>query len=83
MPDSLRVLTVTGLTRIAPHRLRALVREHLRRYPGSAIGDIHRRVGPEVAQAQLKRVLADLVHQRELTMDGIKRGARCRLLVAR
>lgn len=75
-----RVPTVTSLTRIEPHRLRALVREDLRRYPDSAIGDIHARIGPEVARAQLKRVLAELVQREELAMLGVKRGARYRLL---
>ena len=66
----------TSLARIEPHRLRALVREDLRRYPASAIGEVHRRVGAELARAQLKRVLAELVRRGELQMTGAKRGAR-------
>lgn len=71
-----RVPTVTTLARIEPHRLRALVVEDLRRYPASAIGEVHRRVGAELARAQLKRVLADLVRRGELQMSGVKRAAR-------
>jgi ATP-dependent DNA helicase RecG len=71
-----KVPTVTTLARIEPHRLRALVLEDLRRYPASAIGEVHRRVGAELARAQLKRVLADLVSRGELQMAGVKRAAR-------
>ena len=74
-----KVPTVTTLARIEPHRLGALVREDVRRYPSSAIGEIHLRVGPELGRAQLKRVLADLVQRGELLMDGVKRAARYRL----
>lgn len=71
-----KVPAVTTLARIEPHRLRALVLEDLRRYPASAIGEVHRRVGAELARAQLKRVLADLVRRGELQMAGVKRAAR-------
>ena len=77
------VATVTTLSGIAPHRLRELVREDLRRHPLSAIGEVHRRVGPEVARSQLKRVLADLVDRGEATMAGVRRSARYRLAAAR
>ena len=85
-PALLRVAsvpTVTTLSGIAPHRLRELVREDLRRHPLSAIGEVHRRVGPEVARSQLKRVLAELVDRGEATMAGVRRSARYRLAAAR
>jgi ATP-dependent DNA helicase RecG len=47
-PNLLRKLdfsATTTLTRIEPHRLRALILEDLRRHPESAIGDIHQRIG--------------------------------------
>ena len=69
----------TTLRRIEPYRLRALVLEDLRRYPLSAIGEIHARVGTEVARTQLKRVLADTVGRGEVLMAGVKRAARYRL----
>lgn len=72
--------TVTSLARIEPHRLRALVLEDLRRYPSSAIGEVHRRVGAELARSQIKRVLADLVGRGELQLAGAKRGARYSLV---
>ena len=40
-----------------PHRLAALVLEDLQRYPESAIGDIHRRIGGEIHPKQVKRAL--------------------------
>lgn len=73
-------LTVpTTLTRIEPHRLMALVREDLRRYPGARIGEIGVRIGPEVPRSQLKRVLAELVRTAAVVMDGVRSTARYRL----
>ena len=69
----------TTLLRIEPHRLVELVREDLRRYPRSKIGEIHRRIGPEVNRAQLKRALAELVGLAEVVMEGERNGARYRL----
>jgi DNA-binding MarR family transcriptional regulator len=39
---------LTTLTRVQPHRLRALILEDLERFPDSGRGDIHRRIGPEI-----------------------------------
>lgn len=71
-----QVPTLTTLARIEPHRLRALVLEDLRRHPASPIGEVHRRLGAELARSQLKRVLADLVGRGQLQMEGVKRAAR-------
>ncbi len=71
-----KVPAMTSLARIEPHRLKALVVEDLRRYPSSAIGEIHRRVGAELPRPQLKRVLADLVSRGDLRMTGVKRASR-------
>ncbi|MDA8382126.1 MAG: hypothetical protein M0037_03490 [Betaproteobacteria bacterium] len=51
----------TSLRRIEPHRLRALLIEDLERYPESAIGEIHRRIGAEIPRSQVKRMLDSLV----------------------
>lgn len=69
----------TTLRRIEPHRLLELVREDVRRYPGSKIGEISERIGAEVARSQLKRALADLVQSGTLLMEGQRNGARYRL----
>jgi ATP-dependent DNA helicase RecG len=37
---------LTTLTRVQPHRLRALILEDLERFPDSGRGDIHRRIVP-------------------------------------
>ena len=52
---------LTTLTRVQPHRLRALILEDLERYPGSAKRDIHRRVGPEIPERTFRRALQELV----------------------
>jgi ATP-dependent DNA helicase RecG len=66
----------TTLKRIEPHRLRALIVEDLRRYPGAASGDINRRVGSEVPYRTLKRAIDDLVEQGSLRFEGLSRGRR-------
>jgi ATP-dependent DNA helicase RecG len=69
----------TTLLRIEPHRLNELVREDLRRYPLSKIGEISRRIGSEVNRSQLKRALAELVERSVAVMEGERNGARYRL----
>lgn len=71
----------TTLLRIEPHRLMELVREDLRRYPYSKIGEISGRIGPEVNRSQLKRALAGLVGLAVVVMEGERNGARYRLAV--
>jgi ATP-dependent DNA helicase RecG len=66
----------TTLKRIEPHRLQELVREDLRRYPQSKIGEISSRIGPEVNRSQLKRALAELVKLGVVAMDGDRNRAR-------
>ena len=66
----------TTLLRIEPHRLMELIREDLRRYPGSKIGEISERIGAEVNRSQLKRALAELVVQAVVVMEGQRNGAR-------
>ena len=82
-PELLRGADVnipTTLLRIEPHRLNELVREDLRRYPRSKIGEISRRIGPEVSRPQLKRALADLVDASVVTMEGTRATVRYRLV---
>ena len=69
----------TTLLRIEPHRLMELIREDLRRYPDSKIGEISERIGAEVNRSQLKRALAQLVAQAVVAMEGQRNGARYRL----
>ena len=66
----------TTLQRIEPHRLAALVLEDLRRYPRSAIGDVHRRVGTEIHPRQIKRAIDALVGQGSVRFEGRNRWRR-------
>ncbi|MBI5884262.1 MAG: ATP-dependent DNA helicase [Elusimicrobia bacterium] len=78
-PDVLKKLEFpagTSLKRIEPHRLDALVLEDLQRYPGSAIGEIHQRVGPEVPRSAVKRALDRLVQTGKVAASGEKRWRR-------
>jgi ATP-dependent DNA helicase RecG len=78
-PELLRSLAfpaTTTLKRIEDHRLRALVLEDLQRYPGSAIGQIHQRIGQEIPRRRLKTLLTALVGTGEVTMSGKLKGAR-------
>jgi len=69
----------TTLLRIEPHRLMELIREDLRRYPRSKIGEISARIGPELKRSQLKRALAELVGLSVVLLEGERNGARYRL----
>ncbi|TCT22108.1 ATP-binding protein [Thiobaca trueperi] len=81
-PDLLRgtgLARMTSLKRIEAHRLEALVREDLKRYPKSQIGEIHSRIGPEIPRSRLKRALAQLVDANIVVMEGTLGGARYHL----
>lgn len=66
----------TTLSRIEPHRLKALVIEDLRRYPGSAIGNVHNRIGKEINRRRIKRAIDGLAMAGKVHYDGEKRGRR-------
>lgn len=66
----------TTLARIEPHRLRALIREDLRRYPGSSSSDIRKRTAPELDLRTIRRALGELQNQGEVRFEGEKRGRR-------
>jgi ATP-dependent DNA helicase RecG len=78
-PSVLKALEMqapTTLTRIEPHRLQELILEDLRRYPGSAIGAIRRRIGPEIPPSQVKRAIETLTQQDKVLASGKNRGRR-------
>jgi ATP-dependent DNA helicase RecG len=81
-PSLLRSLNFTGettLKRIEPHRLTALVLEDLQRYPESAIGNIHRRIGREIPRSRIRRGIEQLVKSDKLQSEGVRSGTRYRL----
>jgi len=78
-PNLLRSLRFTGettLKRIEPHRLAALVLEDLRRYPKSAISDIHKRIGGEIHPKQVKRAVEELIGRGSVRFEGNNRWRR-------
>ena len=66
----------TTLKRIEEHRLRALVLEDLRRYPGSAVSDIHGRIGVEIPRRRLQAALVGLVAEQVVCVEGKLRWTR-------
>lgn len=82
-PELLRTLefpAATTLKRIEDYRLRALVLEDLGRYPASAIGDIHQRIGPEIPRRRLQGMLTRLLESGEVGVQGKLRWARYSLV---
>ena len=71
---------LTTLTRVQPHRLRALILEDLERFPGSAKGDIRRRVGPEIPERTFRRALEDLVADGQVEATGATRARTYRVV---
>lgn len=81
-PDGLRGAQLdhkTTLSRIAPHRLQALILEDLARYPGSASSDVNRRIGVEISAKIVKRALDDLADIGRVAHEGERRWRRYRL----
>lgn len=81
-PDWLRVVQLdrkTTLSRIAPHRLQALILEDLARYPDSSTADVNRRIGVEISAKTVKRALDDLAAAGQVSHAGERRWRRYRL----
>ncbi|HBR00120.1 MAG TPA: ATP-dependent DNA helicase [Cyanobacteria bacterium UBA11691] len=78
-PDLLRSAQVyqrTTLQRIEPHRLKALILEDLRHYPGSSSSEIHRRIAPEIEYMKLYRTIAELAKAQRIRYEGQNRWRR-------
>ena len=69
----------TTLTRVQPHRLRALIVEDLERFPDSAASDVHRRVGAEIPTRTVRRALQELVDSGQVCATGVNRWRRYRV----
>jgi len=63
----------TTLARIEPHRLRALILEDLKRYPNSNRVDLHRRIGPEINDKAIVRMLNVLISENLVVAIGSRR----------
>lgn len=78
-PGTLRSLSFVGATtlqRIEPHRLLALLLEDIQRYPASAIGEIHGRVGLEIPRSRIRRSVSQLVQDGRIVSSGQRKGTR-------
>jgi len=69
----------TTLSRISPHRLRALILEDLARYPDSSSAEINRRIGVEISARTVKRALDILMQEAQVTYSGERRWRRYRI----
>jgi len=72
----------TTLSRIAPHRLQALILEDLARYPESSSTDINRRIGAEISAKTVKRALDEMVINGKVSHTGERRWRRYRIFAA-
>lgn len=70
---------LTTLTRVHPHRLRALILEDLERFPDSLSKDIHRRVGPEIPDRTFRRALEALAESGQVQGAGETRWRKYRV----
>lgn len=71
----------TTLSRVQPHRLRALIVEDLERFPHASRVEIHERVGPEIHAKVVTRALRDLLAEGTLVAVGERRWRRYRLAI--
>jgi len=73
---SLDFVGATTLQRIEPHRLLALIMEDIQRYPSSAIGEIHGRVGEEIPRSRIRRSIQQLAQEGRIVASGQRKGTR-------
>jgi len=69
----------TNLKNIEDHRLEELIYKDLKAYPNSGFGDIHLRIGMEINQYKIKRMLKMLVDRGILNTLGGTRGMKYQL----
>ena len=63
----------TTLKNIEDYRLEELIYKDISAYPNSAFGDIHKRIGNEINQHKVRRILKKMVQQKILGVNGINR----------
>lgn len=75
-PDVLRKLEFQGETTlkgIERHRLRELILRDLEIYRRAGISEIHGRIGAEIPRRKIRRELGELVAEKEIGSQGVKR----------
>ncbi|AEA43693.1 ATP-binding protein [Fluviicola taffensis] len=66
----------TNLKRIEPHRLKELIYEDLKNYPGSAISEINLRIGSEINSRTLKTKLDEMLVEEIIRKEGERKGTK-------
>jgi ATP-dependent DNA helicase RecG len=66
----------TSLKNIEDHRLEELIYKDIKAYPESAFGEIHNRIGKEINQYKVKRMLKNMVDRGDLHSVGERKGTR-------
>ena len=63
----------TTLKNIEDYKLEELIYKDISAYPNSAFGDIHKRIGDEINQHKVRRILKKMVQQKILGVNGVNR----------
>jgi len=64
----------TNLKNIEDHRLEELILKDVQAYPNSGFGNIHKRIGIEINQYKVKRMLKSMVEKGILVTKGERKG---------
>ncbi len=64
----------TNLKNIEDYRLEELIIKDLKAYPNSRFGEIHERIGTEINQYKVKRMLKAMVDKGILKTEGERKG---------
>lgn len=70
---------LTSLSRVEAPRLRALILEDLERHSPSPLLEIQRRIGPEIPQPRIRRILTQLRGEGLVATTGARRGLKYHL----
>ena len=73
------VVGKTNLKNIEDHRLEELIRKDIQSYPNSGFREIHQRIGIEINQFKIKRMLKSMVERNVLNTTGERRGMKYHL----
>lgn len=78
-PEFIRKINFAGKTtlkNIEDHRLEELLYKDIKSYPMSAFGEIHRRIGEEINQFKVKRMLKKMLDNNKIFVEGERKWSR-------
>ena len=78
-PEFIRQINFTGKTtlkNIEDHRLEELLYKDIKSYPLSAFGEIHKRIGEEINQFKVKRMLKKMLDNNKIFVEGERKWTR-------